>query len=209
MTPETLATYMQNPQDIDARQTEELDEVCKKYPYFSIARALYLKGLHNTGNESFEPEKVVTALHVPDRSLLYYLIFPSTDMADKAGDDSALYSAAGGSYFDIQDEEESRQSLKSLAQKLREARLKKAAEKEAAAAQSDSTPSGNTEKFVTEEPDPEKYTEEYAVALIRERRYEEALKILRVLHLNIPKKSVYFADQIRFLEKIIATINKS
>jgi len=31
---------------------------------------------------------------------------------------------------------------------------------------------------------------------------------LRALNLNNPKKSVYFADQIRFLEKVIANSKK-
>ena len=39
-------------------------------------------------------------------------------------------------------------------------------------------------------------------------KYEEALVILNELNLNNPKKSIYFADQIRFLEKVIANTKK-
>ena len=39
--------------------------------------------------------------------------------------------------------------------------------------------------------------------MIEERKYSEAIEILRSFNLNNPKKSVYFADQIRFLEKVI------
>ena len=42
---------------------------------------------------------------------------------------------------------------------------------------------------------------------IRQQRYEKALEIMRKVNLNNPKKSVYFADQIRFLQKLI--INKN
>ena len=47
-----------------------------------------------------------------------------------------------------------------------------------------------------------------AKKLIAERKYKDAIEILRCLNLNNPKKSVYFADQIRFLEKVIENSKK-
>ncbi|MBP1664023.1 MAG: hypothetical protein H6Q19_1163, partial [Bacteroidetes bacterium] len=41
---------------------------------------------------------------------------------------------------------------------------------------------------------------------IKEKKYKEALEILKELNFNNPKKSIYFADQIRFLEKIIQNL---
>ena len=49
----------------------------------------------------------------------------------------------------------------------------------------------------------EYYTETLARIYIRQRKYERALYIIQQLNLNNPKKSGYFADQIRFLEKLI------
>jgi len=47
------------------------------------------------------------------------------------------------------------------------------------------------------------FTETLARIYIRQGRYEKAVEIIRHLHANFPKKNTYFADQIRFLEKVI------
>lgn len=46
-------------------------------------------------------------------------------------------------------------------------------------------------------------TETLAKIYIKQRKYEQALTIIQQLSLNFPKKSAYFADQIRFLELLI------
>ena len=38
--------------------------------------------------------------------------------------------------------------------------------------------------------------------MVKNRNYDEALEIMEAFYLNNPKKSVYFADQIRFLRKL-------
>jgi hypothetical protein len=47
------------------------------------------------------------------------------------------------------------------------------------------------------------FTETLARVYISQKRYDKALEIIRVLSLKYPEKNVYFADQIRYLEKII------
>ena len=44
-------------------------------------------------------------------------------------------------------------------------------------------------------------------SLIKQRQYEEALKLIERQNLNNPKKSIYFAHQMRFLKKLIAIEN--
>lgn len=46
-------------------------------------------------------------------------------------------------------------------------------------------------------------TEILAKIYIKQKKYKQALEIIKQLSLNFPKKSVYFADQIRFLELLI------
>ncbi|MEA4917045.1 tetratricopeptide repeat protein [Proteiniphilum sp.] len=47
-------------------------------------------------------------------------------------------------------------------------------------------------------------TETLAKIYIKQKKYEQALTIIKRLSLNFPKKSVYFAHQIRFLELLIS-----
>ncbi|WP_028903622.1 tetratricopeptide repeat protein [Prevotella sp. P6B4] len=54
----------------------------------------------------------------------------------------------------------------------------------------------------------EYFTETLARIYIKQGRYSKALEIIQRLSLQIPKKNAYFADQIRFLEKLIVNSNK-
>ncbi|MBM6992048.1 MAG: tetratricopeptide repeat protein [Prevotella sp.] len=47
------------------------------------------------------------------------------------------------------------------------------------------------------------FTETLAKIYIKQARYDKALEIIQRINLNNPKKNAYFADQIRFLEKLI------
>jgi hypothetical protein len=64
------------------------------------------------------------------------------------------------------------------------------------------TPSG-MEESDTNVPSEAFFTETLARIYIKQGKYSKAIEIIRRLYLNYPKKSRYFADQIRFLEKLI------
>ncbi len=49
-------------------------------------------------------------------------------------------------------------------------------------------------------------TESLAKIYIKQKKYAKALEIIKKLSLKYPEKNVYFADQIRYLEKIIINI---
>lgn len=55
----------------------------------------------------------------------------------------------------------------------------------------------------TKDEDEGYFTETLARIYIKQGRYSKALEIIKRLNLNYPKKNAYFADQIRFLEKLI------
>ncbi len=54
-----------------------------------------------------------------------------------------------------------------------------------------------------EDEDESYFTETLAKIYIKQQRYDKALEIIKKLNLKYPKKNIYFADQIRFLEKLI------
>ena len=51
------------------------------------------------------------------------------------------------------------------------------------------------------------FTETLAKIYIKQRKYSRALEIIQSLYLQFPEKNAYFADQIRFLEKLIINNN--
>ena len=52
------------------------------------------------------------------------------------------------------------------------------------------------------------FTETLANIYIKQKRYDKALEIIKRLSLKYPKKNIYFADQIRYLEKLIIHTKK-
>lgn len=52
------------------------------------------------------------------------------------------------------------------------------------------------------------FTETLAHIYVKQKRYERALLIIKKLSLKNPEKNAYFADQIRFLEKLIINTKK-
>ena len=52
------------------------------------------------------------------------------------------------------------------------------------------------------------FTETFARIYVKQGNYSKALEIIQQLSLDNPKKNIYFADQIRFLQKLIINNNK-
>jgi hypothetical protein len=71
-------------------------------------------------------------------------------------------------------------------------------------------PTPETEKSTAEEEDnveEEYFTETLARIYIKQGRYQKALDIIGRLNQQFPGKNAYFADQMRFLEKLIINNN--
>jgi hypothetical protein len=67
-----------NPDSIQAQQTQDLDQIIDEFPYFQSARALQLKGLYNQDSYKYNYALKRTAAHTTDRSILFDFITSET-----------------------------------------------------------------------------------------------------------------------------------
>jgi len=65
---------LQHPQLVTAEQTNELEAILERFPYFQSARAVYLKGLKNNESFKYNQELKTTAAYTTDRSILFDFI---------------------------------------------------------------------------------------------------------------------------------------
>jgi hypothetical protein len=74
--------------------------------------------------------------------------------------------------------------------------------------ENDESEAANEELPFAEEIPEATFTETLAKIYIKQKRYDRSLEIIKSLSLKYPEKNVYFADQIRFLEKLIINTKK-
>lgn len=217
MTTEDFMKLIVNPDAVEDRQATDLKELIDRYPYFYQARLLYLKSLQKSESIHFKSQIGITALYAADRNWLYFYLYPDARLS-KTPESHQRDARYSGSYFDLLEVAESeggdtRLSLKKIAESLKASRAMLKEEKQP----TETTPIIHPElpqlKIKIPVPDYFRYEDEQTKDLspeeksrlyIRQKKYSEAIEILKQLNLINPKKSIYFADQIRFLEKIIA-----
>ena len=73
------------PVAINEKQTLGLEKMLVEFSYFQSARALFLKGLYNQNNYSYNQELKKTAAHTTDRSILFDFITSQNFIAIQKG----------------------------------------------------------------------------------------------------------------------------
>ncbi len=218
MTKKEFIQLVQNPDTVEPTHSRELKEMVEKYPYFYQARLLWLKALKMSDHVQTAPEIARTALYSHDNRWLYFYLYPEMrpEPAQTIKFRDERYS---GSYFDMlhaagAEGEDAKMSLKKIAEQLKASRAQMQIQDSLTAEPQKTEPKPAR---IVQVPVPDYFSvsdneidhEGKAKILIREKKYQEALEILKHLYLINPKKSIYFADQIRFLEKIIVNSNKT
>jgi tetratricopeptide (TPR) repeat protein len=66
--------YIRFPELLDNRSLNDIQEILEEYPYFQSAHLILLKNLDNQGNISFEKELKKSAVWIPDRKKLFFLL---------------------------------------------------------------------------------------------------------------------------------------
>ncbi len=230
MNQQEFISLVRQPEKVDAGHVVGLKELVELYPNFVQARILYTKALRLSNSIHFEAQLKLTTLYTSNRRRLYYYIYPEKKLSSEHYRREHT-TKSSGDYFDMIDSLErqggdARQSLKVLAERLKSARTMVVAEHKVPVIQQvqpvnsvNVTKELNTQILelnldlkpveISNSPlNDVEISEINAKKLIRDRKYSEAIEILKKLNLNNPKKSVYFADQIRFLEKVILNSKK-
>jgi hypothetical protein len=219
MTKEEFLQIVKNPLTVTSSNVSELKEMTVYYPFFSQAQILYAKSLMLSENVHAERQLKLASIYCTDKHWFYYFIYPEKKPLGENQQHERV-SRFSGSYFDIlknagSNEEEIKVSLKNLAERLKQARQMVQHENEETSTSKNVNTTKKSVKVEFSLPDyyanevkNEEITEEQAKRYIRDRKYAEAIEILKKLNLINPKKSVYFADQIRFLEKVLANQKK-
>ena len=74
MNSDIFVNLLKNPEDVNALNTQQLDDVIAQFPYFQAARAIQLKGLHKTNSYNYNQALKKTASYTIDRRVLFDFI---------------------------------------------------------------------------------------------------------------------------------------
>jgi hypothetical protein len=252
--------WVNDPSKLDKSSLLDIKQMIEDYPYFPVARMLYLKNLAVIEDVRLQGELQKMSVFIPDRKRLFDLI------ENKKGNSNATYKETEGKSHKISEEkvqsnERSEQNtgvsdvveedpdtkasgnqkymiantdyanwLEANAQDIpvsendagrlkhqdlidsfieNESEKRINIQKNQNLSQTEKDENEETEVKMSEKSslDDSYFTETLARVYISQKRYDKALEIIRTLSLKYPEKNVYFADQIRYLEKII-NINK-
>ena len=228
---ETLVNYISDPKGLNRQTLYELRMLVGKYPYFDAARLLMLKNLYLLHDIEFGKELRKAALYLKNRRVLFELMenYGAPVQDEEKGDDvpldrtmsliDAFLDTLPKDKFSL--EAEGAAAIDYAAAYLKEPERQETVEIPRLRGQEliDDFLSGDNEKISlqlrpeNEEPIAEPqtettsedsfFTETLANIYIKQGKYDKALEIIRRLCLEYPNKNRYFADQIRFLEKIV------
>ena len=136
-----------------------------------------------------------------------------SDMPEQLGDELPLPAETNVDYVSVlmREEEEAEDVTPLKGQELIDRFIKQSHEEEEQCSQAaqeeeaDIDMEAEQPEETGEEPesDEQYFTETLAKIYVKQHRYEKALEIIKKLNLKYPKKNAYFADQMRFLEKLI------
>ena len=236
---EALSVYIAHPERLNRDTLYELRLLVGKYPYFDVARLLMLKNLYLLHDIDFGKEMRKAALYLKSRWPVFELMagYGTANVIEQAPDDIPVdrtmalidaflgtlppdtfsLEAEGAAAVDyvsayLKDKDKCEDVPQLRGQSLIDEFLAGDNERITLDLRGDSD-SGNevVHDAVTEEAPAETsfFTETLANIYIKQGKYEKALEIIKRLCLEYPNKNRYFADQIRFLEKIIKHIKRN
>jgi tetratricopeptide (TPR) repeat protein len=188
--------WIAHPDTLDRDSLRELRALVERYPYFQTARILYLRNLVALQDPDLPGELHRQSAYITDRKQLFHLIEDGKVRTAVPPDETVA--------ADTTSPDRTLELIDAFLQGEMGKVEKADDDAETAEVEIPEPETGNTTPEVAEEDSDESYfTETLAKIYVKQQRYSKALEIIKKLYLKYPKKNVYFADQIRFLEKLI------
>lgn len=197
MTTADLNYYIAHPEYLDKSTLSEMHQLAAMYPYCATFSILYAKNLANVNDLQFKAYLQKAALSAYHRDALQQLMEKTAVQAAQPNNTATNAVTEPYQLPELPKEEESSKPFK------QQALIDKFIANNPKIQFSD--------KFEYEDPQPNLdsevsdsiFTESLAKIYIKQGQYQKALHIFEKLNLKYPEKNTYFADQIRFLTKII------
>ena len=204
MTTAELNHYIAHPEQLNKSTLSDIQQLADMYPYCATFTILYAKNLWNVNDLRFKAFVQKAALSTYHRDVLQQLMaIPAVAVNDYS------HSFISTSTIKQLNEEPTPYQLAELPE---EEPIKPLKQQDLIDKFIASNPKIHlSDKFEYEEPQnltqnevsESVFTESLAKIYIKQGQYEKALHIFEKLNLKYPEKNTYFADQIRFLTKII------
>ena len=177
----------------DEKQATTLKKILNSYPYFQSASAHYLKTLKIQKKDAFNELLPKTSLITIDRKVLRKWLFSSNENVTSKNSTTEKYSFL--EWFDIIDDK-----VPMVEKKLD--LIEKFINKSPRIKLSNKEKSDNEIMIDTKIKD-ELITETLAKIYVTQKKFNKAIKAYEILSLKYPKKSSFFADQIKYVKKLI------
>lgn len=224
--------FTNHPEELSRHTLFMLREEVARHPYFAPARLLFLRNLFLLHDPDFGTELRKAALFLPDRTLLHNLLegeFSAQDNpmvaepADVPAKDNAVSAVAiqptateaiadyTGYLLQLDDIAPTPQTQAEEPRNEHRTELLNTFIEADNPIELEDTPTYTPNVVAPEEEgaplNEDFFTETLARIYTKQGRYDKAIEILRKLNLAYPEKNPYFADQIRFLQKLIVNDN--
>ena len=236
MRADELIRLMKGESSYEEETLSELKNLLDEYPYFPVAQLLYTLNLKANKDTRFPAELRKSAVYTGDRKKMFYLMEsesfstemiemleeeePSNDsafdlidffLADKKQEEPRVL--ATSDYISFLSSEQLRLPEEQITPMKHQQAIDKFLEEDEKAPiriklqeQEETEIAASAEVIPTERE--ELFSETLAKIYLKQKKYERSLEIIRKLSLLYPEKNRYFADQIRFLEKLIINEKK-
>lgn len=205
MTTAELNHYIAHPEQLNKSTLSDIQQLADMYPYCATFTILYAKNLWNVNDLRFKAFVQKAALSTYHRDVLQQLIaIPAVAESPERSpiespNQHITESPAYSNSYQLADVPESEPTKPLKQQDLIDKFIASNPKIQLSDKFEYEEPQNLTQNEVSESV----FTESLAKIYIKQGQYEKALHIFEKLNLKYPEKNTYFADQIRFLTKII------